>query len=148
MTFLFWWIWTNLKCWEERQKGFLTRYYSPVCLTEMSDSLPTVPLTCGPDEENIYGTCKSEESRWFYGLRLSPCVRSNAQTTRRSRSCHVVRNASSAPSLLLLMSWACVLVLAWPRLRGDGPQPGHELCWGDGKKKGTSFRNRWKFSGH
>lgn len=46
----------------QRVFGFLIYYCSPIYLTEMSDSLPTTPLTCGPNEVYIDGTCKSEDS--------------------------------------------------------------------------------------
>lgn len=36
-------------------------YKSPVSLTEMSDTLPTSSLLCGPGEVNVGGSCKSED---------------------------------------------------------------------------------------
>lgn len=71
---------------------------------------------------------------WFYGSTLSPHVRSNAKTVRRSGSCHAVRNALPAPLLLFLMNLACVpLCLLEPGFPDNSSQP--DRSWITTKEK-------------
>lgn len=80
--------------------GYETNKSSIFCFAEMSETLPTTSPTCGADEVNVGGVCKSKKKKKNFFLlcvlKLSLHVQPNTKTTGRWRSCGAFRNAPTA----------------------------------------------------